>query len=125
MLKFTSVDKGGHESYPESVEVNDAGYILLTEDPDAVSYNVYAPLKGFEAHGPWYFKRAYKRNEARRARFTVVGLYEQSELLPLLCRTDLPERLLIPLPTPMPDQEFWCIYGGPPRYTPFAIVKCP
>ena len=121
MLKASSVNKFGVESFPTSLEVNDAGYVLLPEDPEAVSYNLYAPLEGFEEHGPWYFKRAYKRSEARRARFTVVGLYEQRDLIPVMS----PAKSFIELPRPMPDQRYWMIYSGPPRYVPYAIVECP
>lgn len=55
MLKVTSVNKAGCESYPVSVKINAAGYVLLPEDPDAVSYNLYGQLHGFEKVGPWYF----------------------------------------------------------------------
>lgn len=122
MLKATSVNKFGCESLPASVEVNDAGYVEFPEDPDAVSYNLYAPLEGFEDHGPWYFKKAYTRREARRARFTVVGLYEEHDLSPLMSPA---ARGFIELPPPSTDQAHWMVYGGPPSYTPYAIVECP
>lgn len=130
MLKATSV-KRGVESYPVSVELNESGYVLLPEDPEAVSYNLYAPLKGFEESGPWYFKRAYKRNEARRARFTVVGLSEDRDLSAVLCRHALDELnppYVFTLPTPEPGQEFWMLGGSDflaTHYTPYAIIKCP
>lgn len=122
MLKATSVDKRGCESFPVSLEINESGYVELPEDPDAVSYNVYAPLTGFEESGPWYFKKAYRRSEARRARFTVVALGLDSDLSPQLC----PEsRYVFEMPPPMPGQSHWMVYGGPPHYTPYAIIECP
>lgn len=119
MLKATSVNALGVESYPVSLEVNADGYILLPEDPDATSYNVYAPLKGFETTGPWYFKRAYRRGEARRARFTVVGLYQDGDLVARFCPSD-PDYSFI-FPTPADGQEYWLL-GVNNR--PCAIVKC-
>lgn len=121
MLKVTSVGSRGVESYPVSVEINADGYILLPEDPSAISYNVYAPLEGFEAVGPWYWKKAYKRSEALRARFTVVGLYNQADLAPQLCPRDL-----VMLPEPVAGQEYWFLMGGyiNGQNIPLAIVKC-
>lgn len=132
MLKATSVNKRGVESYPSSLEVNDSGYVELPEDPDAISYNLYAPLEGFEECGPWYFKKAYRRSEARRARFTVVGLSKDQDLSSVLCRhalDDLNPPYMFTLPTPEPGQEFWVVGGSSgllsTHYTPYAIIKCP
>ena len=124
MLKVTSVDKRVCESYPQSAEINADGYILLPEDPDAVSYNVYAPLKGLEATGPWYWKKAYKRSEARRARFTVVGLYQDADLSPLLSPRAPRSDGWITLPPPMPRQQYWHVYGGL-NHAPYAIIEIP
>lgn len=121
MLKVTSVNKAGCESYPASVEINAAGYVLLPEDPDAASYNVYAPLKGFEETGPWYWLRSYRRSEARRAHFTVVGLHDNNDLAPQLC----PQDSLLTLPEPLLGQEYWLLGGNVgDMYIPLAIVKC-
>lgn len=122
MLKVTSVNSRGCESFPESVGVNESGYISFTEDPEAVSYSVYAPLKGFEETGPWYFKRAYRRSEARRSRFTVVGLYDERDLAPHLLAEH--HRYFISLPTPLPGQKYWHVYGGF-NNQPYSIIEVP
>lgn len=126
MLKVTTVNnKIGLESYAVSLEVNADGYVLLPPLPDTDhGYILYAPLKGFETQGPWYFKRYISRREAKQARFTVSGLWENNDLCPQFCPAD-PPPLLVDFPLPMMGQEYWLMGGYVNGKTiPVAIVKC-
>lgn len=109
MLKVTAVYKHGASGFAHSVEVNESGYVLLPEDPEAIAYHLYAPWIDEKETGPWYFLRTISRREAKQARRTVVGEYKERDLIPHL----LPQQSMeITFPAMRDDQTHWALFGN-------------
>lgn len=64
----------------EGVGVEQGRFLSMYRPPDF--YRIYAPLKGFEKTGPFYYLRQVSYRDAKRARFTVAVDYDNNDLIP-------------------------------------------
>lgn len=132
IVKVTGVWKRhGFESAPHDCEVNESAYIELPKicsphvmiggaygDSDVQwheingsvlpdVYRVYAPLRGFEKTGPWYFLKQVRHRDAKQARFTIAVDYQDHDLIPVF-----PTQYHVRFPESAPAQTHWMMYGG-------------
>ena len=110
MLKATTTDNFGRESHPVDLEINESGYVLLQDDPDAIQWNLYAPFWEEKETGPFYLMKTISRRRAKECRRTVTAEYRNNDLLCKLLPDN--QKMTFEFPMPTDGQEYWALHFG-------------